>query len=1162
MRLFLFLMCFFTFSLSANTFAQQERVSLNMTGVTVKMLLDEIQRQTDLHFIFNTEQTNQLGKVSVDVKNETVENVLKRLFEGTDLTYSFRDNIIVVKRRVESAVRQDMFQIVGKVTDEKKQPMPGVTVRLEGSTVGTATNSKGIFTLMLPVRKGVLEFSFVGYKTQKVSFTEITKDTIRVMMKEDIQSLDEAVVVAYGTTNKREMTGAVSVIKADEIKGIPSPSIANLLQGRVAGMDITNMSGAPGGGGTAIVIRGYNSLDVEQNRRYSNPLWVVDGVPLNSFTSPITGTNLLADINPDMIESIQVLKDASSAAIYGSRAANGVIIVTTKKGRQNQNATFSVNISQSWNILPELPTVTIGKGERDFRLKALRSGPSKAYLDPETNRYKYPTSNREVFDTKRGSYDYFFTPTSYNSNGLVLQDSLNSFYNNATNFFPIYYEKGKITNANIQTYGGSDRMYYGMGLGYYDESGVLRGTGFNRIDLNANMNVIPVRKLNVDLRLNATLTNRKRGEKTQGMGSAPIVETVPSDPYELSSLNPGEGSAVWNDVLEKLKGTKEKNRSVRIRTNFKIGYDVLDGLNLSTSLAADYSIHRRNYFQPSYLDEHGFSQTVGETGINLMVLNENLLTYQKTIKENHNINVVAGFSYQYDQVEYNGGSAQNSPSDKIYYSRPGFPVLGELNYGYYSETVAFQRYISDMEEKTLISYFGRLEYNYKKKYLLSASFRRDGSSVFGKNNKWGTFPSVAAGWTFTEESFMNRFTDWLSFGKFRASWGRSGQHFEQSFLALGLMESGNAHQGNSTLEPVWEGGLYNDDLSWEETDQYDFGLDLDLFNYRLGITFDYYYRYTDKLLWAVDLPGNYNGYTGQWRNAAAISNEGIELLIKYEILRTPNFYWKVSVNGARNWNRFEKSYNGKDISVGIIGKPLNDIHAFPTAGFINKQDEMPLYFNTQGVGQYLYFDIRTDNFYQPGDYKFIDTNGDGKIFFDDMVYMGSALPTISGGIVSEFRWKNFDLNLSMSYQIGRHMVNTTCKNSLATNDNTNLLHPLLLNLNKITFWKNPGDNHADYARLQIDNNTMIYSGMVIDREVEKVNLLKLKTLTIGYNLPDVVIRKLKLGQVRLFVSGENLLTFSNYSGIDPETVDISTGMDYGKNYPLARKYTLGLTVKF
>lgn len=790
-------------------FVVQTFASLNAQTVTIKKqnasleeVIWELKQQTRFTFMYNNEDIARIKGIDLNEKEVDVEKILQKCLKNTNLEYVVLNNAIVIKLKTNSTDENKSITLKGWVYDRQKEPLPGVTIKLANTNIGTATNNKGWFSIQLPVMKGTLEFSFVGFKDKKINFTEKT-DTLRITLEEDIKSLDEAVVVAYGTTNKREMTGAVSVIKADEIKGIPSPSIANLLQGRVAGMDITNMSGAPGGGGTAIVIRGYNSLDVEQNRRYSNPLWVVDGVPLNSFTSPITGTNLLADINPDMIESIQVLKDASSAAIYGSRAANGVIIVTTKKGRQNQDATFSVNISQSWNILPELPTVTIGKGERDFRLNALKNRPSVAYLDPVTKRYKYPESNREVFDTKKGSYDYFFTPTSHNSDGLVLQDSLNSFYNNATNFFPIYYEKGKITNANIQTYGGSDRMYYGIGLGYYDESGVLKGTGFNRIDLNANMNVVPVRKLNVDLRLNATLTNRKRGEKTEGMGAAPIVETVPGDPYELSSLNPGKGSVVWNDVLEKLKGTKEKNRSVRIRTNFKIGYDIFDGLNLSTSLAADYSIHRRNYFQPSYLDEHGFSQTVGETGINLMVLNENLLTYQKTIKEDHNINFVAGFSYQYDQVEYNGGSAQNSPSDKIYYSRPGFPVLGELNYGNYSQTVAFQRYLSDMEEKTLVSYFGRLEYNYRKKYLLSASFRRDGSSVFGKNNKWGTFPSIAAGWTFTEENFIKPFNYWLSFGKLRASWGRSGQHFEQSFLALGLMEAGNAHQGNSTLEPVW-----------------------------------------------------------------------------------------------------------------------------------------------------------------------------------------------------------------------------------------------------------------------------------------------------------------------------------------------------------------------
>ena len=765
-------------------FVVQTFASLNAQTVTIKKqnasleeVIWELKQQTRFTFMYNNEDIARIKGIDLNEKEVDVEKILQKCLKNTNLEYVVLNNAIVIKLKTNSTDENKSITLKGWVYDRQKEPLPGVTIKLANTNIGTATNNKGWFSIQLPVMKGTLEFSFVGFKDKKINFTEKT-DTLRITLEEDIKSLDEAVVVAYGTTNKREMTGAVSVIKADEIKGIPSPSIANLLQGRVAGMDITNMSGAPGGGGTAIVIRGYNSLDVEQNRRYSNPLWVVDGVPLNSFTSPITGTNLLADINPDMIESIQVLKDASSAAIYGSRAANGVIIVTTKKGRQNQDATFSVNISQSWNILPELPTVTIGKGERDFRLNALKNRPSVAYLDPVTKRYKYPESNREVFDTKKGSYDYFFTPTSHNSDGLVLQDSLNSFYNNATNFFPIYYEKGKITNANIQTYGGSDRMYYGIGLGYYDESGVLKGTGFNRIDLNANMNVVPVRKLNVDLRLNATLTNRKRGEKTEGMGAAPIVETVPGDPYELSSLNPGKGSVVWNDVLEKLKGTKEKNRSVRIRTNFKIGYDIFDGLNLSTSLAADYSIHRRNYFQPSYLDEHGFSQTVGETGINLMVLNENLLTYQKTIKEDHNINFVAGFSYQYDQVEYNGGSAQNSPSDKIYYSRPGFPVLGELNYGNYSQTVAFQRYLSDMEEKTLISYFGRLEYNYRKKYLLSASFRRDGSSVFGKNNKWGTFPSIAAGWTFTEENFMKPFNNWLSFGKLRASC-KTLLHFQQ-----------------------------------------------------------------------------------------------------------------------------------------------------------------------------------------------------------------------------------------------------------------------------------------------------------------------------------------------------------------------------------------------
>ena len=421
---------------------------------------------------------------------------------------------------------------------------------------------------------------------------------------------------------------------------------------------------------------------------------------------------------------------------------------------------------------------------------------------------------------------------------------------------------------------------------YYDESGILKGTGFNRVDMNVSLNVVPAKRLNVDMRLNGSLTNRKRGEKTEGLGYSPSIETVPGDPMRLSTLMPGEGSEPWEAVLEKMRGTKEKNRTVRVRSSFKLGYEPVDGLNVSTSLAADYSIARRNFFQPSYLAHGGYSKSIGETGINLMVLNENLLNYRKTIKEDHNFDFVAGFSYQYDQMEYNGGHAMNSPSDKIYYAPDGLPDYGvEENHGT-QNIVPFKHYESDMQEKSLVSYFARLEYNYKKKYLFSLSFRRDGSSTFGEKHRWGTFPSVAAGWTFSEENLVKNNLEWLSFGKLRASWGRSGMHFDYPYLALGVMTNGKPFEGNSTITSNFWDGLYNEKLSWEETDQYDFGLDLDFLDYRLGIVADYYYRYTDNLLMRVPLPKP-NSYEQQWRNAAAISNEGIELLVKYEIFRRP-----------------------------------------------------------------------------------------------------------------------------------------------------------------------------------------------------------------------------------------------------------------------------------
>ncbi len=1161
MKLTFLLMCGFVFSLSASVRAQDQMVTLKVERMPFTKVISELKRQTQLDFFYSFDEVDVSQAISLDVKNVKIEEVLWQML-GKRFTWEFVDNMVIIKPLSVGKSEKKSVKIRGWVYDAGKQPMPGVTVKVVGLPIGTATNEKGWFAIELPLVKGALEFSFVGFKNKVIEFSEKTaKDTLRVTLEEDIQSLDETVVVAYGNTTKRKMTGAVSTIKADEIKGIPATSIETLLQGRVAGMDVTQMSGAPGGGGTAVTIRGYNSLDVEQGRRFSNPLWVVDGVPLNSFTSPITGTNLLSDLNPDMIESVQVLKDASSAAIYGSRAANGVIIVTTKKGRKEQDATFTVNISQTWSMLPEFPTLTTGRAERLFRLKIARDA-FKAYLDPETNRYKYPTTLREQYDYWGQSpvLDKNFIPVSNTTtNGSAFQDSLNAFYSNSTNYFPIYYVKGKVTNANIQTYGGSARMTYGIGLGYYNEEGIFRGTGFDRLDLNSSVNVIPVKRLSVDLRLNASLSNRKRGTKLDMLQAAPAIETVPGDPYELSSLLPGEGSVVWNSVLDAYKGTKEKNRAVRLRANFRLVYEPIDGLNISTSLAGDYSIERRNYFRPSYLSESGYSKSIGETGINLMVLNENILSYNRKIRDHHDINFVAGFAYQYDQGEYNGGSASNSPSDKIYYAPLGMPSLGVQGSGGYEQTIAFKHYQSDMQEKSLLSYFARLEYNYRERYLLSVSFRRDGSSTFGKDKRWGTFPSVAVGWTFSEEPFLQPLSRWLSFGKFRASWGRSGMHFTSTYLALGVLNSGQtSYRGNPTIEPVWFDGLYNHDLSWEETDQYDFGLDLDFFDYRLTFTLDYYYRYTDKMLGKSPLPGTHNGYNMQWRNMAAISNEGIEIMVKYEIFRKPDLYWKISVNGAKNWNRFEKSYDGKDYAGRVVGKPLNGIYAVKADGFINSQDEVKMYYTQQGVGYYpSTSSFLKGGFYKPGDHKFVDVNGDTQIDNKDNVYVGSALPMVSGGIVNEFRWKNFDLNMLLAYSLGRHIVNNMIRQSLNAAYTQRLA--VVFDLNKVSFWEKPGDN-PDYPRLQDTQMNNTYQ--IVDRDVEKVNYLKLKTLTIGYNLPKAWSKKVGMEELRVFASGENLFLWTNYSGIDPEVVSISTGMDSQDYYPLPRKYTIGLTLKF
>ena len=1167
--LYLLLITLANVNMFALDYLQKRSINIKLKNASLVEVLSCIRKQSSVDFIYKQEEIENIDNLTINVVDASIGEVLDKCLKNSKLNYQLQDDAIILKLRDDNA-QQEKITITGVIYDQTNTPIPGVNIIIENYNTGTITDSEGKFSIKVPEKHGYLLCSFIGFKKKRVEFND-TKP-LKIKMYEETEGLDEVQIIAYGTTTRRKMTGSVATIKAEEIQNVPSPSLENLLQGKVAGMDISNISGSPGSGGTSVTIRGYNSIaNLDAASRFSDPLWVVDGVPMSNFNSPVTGTNMLADINPEMIESIEVLKDASSAALYGSRAANGVILVTTKSGKNAQKAKISVNLSQSYSYMPELPLITIGKGERDFRLKALKEGTKKAYRDYDTNDWIYTESLKDSYLNRYNNHIYngWWNPNPHtsmpNSHESPLMDSLNTFYNNQTNHYKEYFQKAKVTNANLQVYGGTKKITYGLGLGYYSETGILKGTGFNRLNLSCNLKIKPVEKITFDFRFAGSFNerNRRSGNQSSHFSNAPTIETIPGDPHKLSSLLPGQGSSVHEQIIKALNGVDEKNRNIGLRNNMKLTYDIFKNVTISSNLATEFSFARRNTFIPSTMSWDDKSQSRGSLGPNIMLLNENLITYNATINDLHHFNFVSGFTYQYDQYEMYSGIGENSPSDDIKYVTDLFPKYEIIEGTYSTEVRDYQTYRSNMNEKAMMSGLARLEYDYLSKYLLSMSLRSDGVSVFGENKKWATFPAFAIGWAFSEEPFMENFSRFISFAKIRSSWGKSGKQFDRPYLAYGILNAGNTIAGNPTIVPKWDDGLYNKNLGWEETAQFDVGLELDLFNYKLNITSDYYLRNTTDLLYPVDINGSlYNSYMTQWRNSASISNSGVEILIKWKVVEKTDWALNLNFNAAKNWNRFDDSYNGQDLdpTAMIIGKPLNGIYGFKTDGFIDSKDELSFITSVSGQTKYLNSTYEAEYHYI-GDRKMVDVNGDNKIDINDEMFLGSALPEVIGGFNANLTYKQFDLTANFAFQLRRHIINMQRTNSIATTGAIeDSFKPLLVDINDITFWQKPGDENVDFEKLGVKYGGR-YMGH-IDENVENVNWLKLKSIVLGYNLSTNWCEKIGIEGARAFISGSNLFTLTNYSGIDPETVDIRNGLDYGNNYPLARKFTIGLTLKF
>lgn len=1136
--------------------AQTERLTLKRENASMLDIILAVENQSKMTFVYSMDAINKIGKITIDVKDVLIDSVMNICLKRTDYTYSLENNVVVIKKKevtAQAKPAEKKLLISGTVMDKKKLVMPGVSIYIKGTTVGVVSDVDGKYKLEIPASAKTLIFSFVGMKTKEVEIKD--QQVINVVMEEDVSDLDEVTVVAYGERKKRELISSVSSVKAEDLDEVPSASVENLLQGHMAGVEVSNISGSPGGGGTKISIRGYNSL-LTSATSDGSPLYVIDGVPVHSFTSPVTGTNTLAEIDPSTIESVEVLKDAASAALYGSRASNGVILITTKQGKTGRGQ-FSANVSYSYSILPETPLQTGGRLERIANIDKYRNY-RMAYGDWSTGIYTMPQSYREVYGTN-GAYDYFWNAGNilgeYQRETLkVLQDSLNPFYNNSTNWWKYCFQPGKILNANVQTSGGTENIKYMVGAGWYDEKGIMLNSGFSRVNLITNVNVTPRKNLNVDARLYLAYTDRSKGAANTSFTSASKIEGLTVDPRSNLTLLPGSG-AIEEETLKRLNETSEKNFSYRIRSSLALSYEFIKGLKLSTNIAIDHSESKRNSFSPSYLDgaDH-LSISTGASSGNTMFSNENLLTYNKTYRENHNLELLLGLSYLRESKNTMMGEGKGAPSDNIHYVLDGFPTIYES----YGRVEALQAYRSDFTEKIMLSYFGRLAYNYKKKYLFEYTLRRDGSSVFGEDVRWATFPSVAAGWAFSEEPFMKNLW-WLSFGKIRASWGTSGQQFADAYLAHGILEFSGTFLGNSGVLPSQ---IINTNLTWEESDQYDIGLDVDLFDYRLKFKLDYYYKYSKSLLFNVALPGNFYWHKNAWQNAMEISNEGIELELNYDFFRDTQVKWRGKFNISRNWNRFEKSYTNMDMANGtnqlILGRPIFGLYVYKDLGYIQSEEQIPVYYDQQGNPKVLN-SMYADYPYVVGSRLIQDMNQDGTIGDEDRYYAGSTLPTVYGGWANEISWKGFDVNILFTYNLGRNIINLYRTTSLQLGQRpTNIFE----DYRHVDYWQKPGDQ-SKYPISTVSGQSYLGQfGADVDSSIEKVYYIRLKQLTFGYNVPKDWMKKIYLEGARLFFTVENLFLLTNYSGIDPEVVSPYLGYDNFMNYPLARKLTLGLTLKF
>ncbi|NML39608.1 SusC/RagA family TonB-linked outer membrane protein [Chitinophaga sp. G-6-1-13] len=1030
-------------------------------------------------------------------------------------------------------------KISGTVKDDKGVALPGVSIREAGTTNGTATSPDGIFTLTLKGASGKLLVSFMGFEQQSV--TVGTQTNLRITLKPDAKALKDVVVIGYQEVKRTKSTAAVTSIMGKDIENLPAASVDVLLQGKLSGVNVQNFTGQPGVK-TSLMVRGNTRLMSSSNfngdEAFSNPLYVIDGIPISedevkSFNS--TGTNFLASLNPNDIESIDILKDASAAAIYGSRGANGVIIIKTKKGTTGK-ARFSANAYFGLVPQPAKVSTVTGVEERRRKLNMIKNYGNYTQLDAQVP--------------------------------LILTDSLNPIFNNNNNWQDLFYQNGQVQNYDIGVSGANENVNYRVSMGMYDEKGVIINTGYKRYSLNSNLGFTINKKLELQtaLRLSKGLRQVGKGSGLDANNQLRNVFTVnPVDmPTSLIALTDKDRDAIVNPYSR----TRNDNVNNDINVNVQLMYHIRENLHWTTRGAVTYSNAKYDYASPADLSVSRTGEAMSAFTQYTKYLLTNHLTWNKTINRIHNFNLFAGQEFERRQSESLKAYGRGIPNDNIQV------VLGnsKLNGGGFSDYITYAK----------LSYMASAHYDFKDKYLFDAFWRADASSRFGTSNKWGYFPSVSLGWLLHEESFIRDRFPVINFFKLRASYGINGDESSigdvSRYNAYKIGDQNyngssdvNTYGGQVLITPDFN-HITRNDVTWEQSKQFDLGTELELFQGRIRLEADWYVRNTSGQLLNVWVPET-SGFRESLTNAAGVRNSGIEInLTTRNFAPSSKLQWTTSLNVSYNKNMVTKLPDGnRDMyissdngTVYVVGMPVNMYRMYITDGVINSRDQLLVNPYTGEVGKTKWGTL------VPGYPNWRDINGDFMISdatgANDVTFYGDPNPKFTGGLTNTITYKNFTLQFLTTYTFGRTIVNSTLarklSNGLFYGNATDFAFSSLSDVEKYHYWKYDGDQ-ATFPALNP------FMGLYAWRAgqslfVEPGWYIRIKNVNLGYNFDRKTWRfvdNMRLSSLRVYGMMDNVAMFQKFSGIDAERVN-AQGYDFGDGYPLPTKFTLGARVEF